>query len=281
MAIFLLMNAVSVGTFQGPRPWRPLLRERAVRYLTPFAFWCVVYAALHLVHALRHDLAPFAWVRPRMFWAGTHYHLWFMPVALGLSLAVEALRRATLRLPTPALAAGVLAAAPLLLYAAPAWLRHEETASWYQWAWIVPAVPMGVALGRLLALPRTPRWPWLLLGFVAAFAAIGVAVYGRVADNYPLRYAIGSLAIGIGFVVPMPSSPRLVRLRTLSAGIFLCHPLVLAGLQNAIQGLAVAPAAAIVWALAALLAFALQLSPWARFAGEPNGPPRRRRGRRA
>lgn len=183
IAIFLIMNAVSVGNFEGERSFFRFLSERSKRYLTPFLFWYVVYAVLQTLLALRHDATPFGWFEPRMLWQGTYYHLWFMPVALGLSLATELLRRATRNVSDGACVATILLISPLLLYVGPGWLRSFASRGWYPWVWIIPAVPFGVAFGRLLALPRTPHWNSLILGFAGTFAAMGVGVWQVVHDT--------------------------------------------------------------------------------------------------
>lgn len=269
MGIFLLMTGVSVGAFVGERPFLPLVRERATRYLPPFLFWCVVYAALRVALAVRHEVPLFGWLEADMLWRGTYYHLWFMPVALGLSLLVEALRRATRGVSTSAILATTLLGSPLLLYAAPGWLRPAAGTSLGGWLWVIPAVPMGVALGRLFRLPKDRRSLRLTLGFVATFAAVGIAVWYRVDDNYPLRFAVGACLIGVALAVPFPSTPLLFRMRTLSVGVFLCHPLVLRLLGRFFDDLPTTLVALIIWVLSACLTLAMQATPLARFAGAP------------
>lgn len=268
MAIFLLMSAVSVGMHPGERPFRSFLAERSQRYLTPFAFWWVVYAVMKTAMALHHEQAVFGWFEPSMLWQGTQYHLWFMPVALGVCVAVEGLRRATRRVSTGALVTVILLLSPLLFHAGPA-LRPIVANGWFQWVWTIPAIPIGVAFGRIIALPRTPRWGFAMLAFSGVLAASGITVWSYDHDSYPLRFAIGALLIGIGFSVSLPSNALLYRARTVSAGIFLSHPLILRGTLRFFDQLPVALAAAILWALSGCLTLALQRTRLARFVGDP------------
>lgn len=274
IAIFLLMSAVSVGMSRGDRSFGSFLTERSRRYLTPFAFWCVVYAVIRTGTAVRHGEPALDWLEPSMLWRGTYYHLWFMPVALGLCVAVEGLRRATRNVSTGAIVAAALLLSPLLLYAGPG-LRPIASPVWFQWVWILPAVPAGVAFGRVLALPRTPRWGFAMLGFAGVFAAEGLLLWRVFDDTYPLRFAVGALLIGIGFAVPFRSNAFLFRARTLSAGIFLCHPLVLRVFLRFFEQLPVALIAGIIWGLAACLALVLQRTRLARFVGAEEGSARK------
>jgi hypothetical protein len=203
-----------------------------------------------------------------MLWEGTYFHLWFMPVALATCLLVEALRRATLRVPTGAFLACVLALSPALLYAGPA-LRPIVSQELFQWVWVIPAAPVGVAFGRVIALERTPRWGFAMLAFSGTFAAIGVAIWWLVPDSYPLRFALGALLIGIGFALPFPSNRYLFKARTMSAGIFLCHPLVMRGALRFFEGLPVAAVALLMWLLAGAMTLGMQRTSLARFFGAP------------
>ncbi len=268
MAIFLLMSAVSVGMYAGERPFRPFLAERSRRYLIPYAFWWVVYFVIKTAMALRHDESAFGWFDPSMLWQGTYYHLWFMPVALGVCVAVEGLRRATRQVSTGGFLAVVLLLSPLFFYAGPT-LRPIVGVGWFQWVWMIPAVPMGVAFGRIIALPRTPRWGFAMLVFSGVLAASGVAVWSAVDDTYPLRFALGALLIGIGFAIPFPSNAFLYRARTVSAGIFLCHPMVLRVMLRFFDQLPIALVAAVMWALSGCLTLSLQRTRLARFVGDP------------
>ena len=268
MAIFLLMSGVSVGLHSGERPLRPFLEERARRYLTPFAFWWVIYAALLTFAALRHEKAAFDWFEPNMIWQGSYYHLWFMPVALGTCVAVEALRLAARNVPTGVFVGVVLLLSPLLFHAGPA-LHPMVGIGVYQWVWAIPAVPISVACGRIIALPRTPRWPLAMLCFAGTLAASGLAVWYVDRDTFPLRFAVGAVLIGIGFAVSYPSNAFLYRIRTVSAGIFLCHPLVIRAVLRFIEPLPIALITAIIWVLAACLTLVLQRTRLARFAGAP------------
>lgn len=268
MAIFLLMSGVSVALHSGERPLRPFLAERARRYLVPFAFWWVVYAALRTGMALRHEQAALGWFEPSMIWQGTYYHLWFMPVALGVCVAVEGLRVAARNVPNGAFISAVLLLSPLLFHAGPALRPHVSTGV-FQWVWAVPAVPISVALGRIVALPRTPRWPLAMLCFAGALAASGACVWSVDHDTFPLRFAVGALLIGLGFGVSYPSNALLFRIRTMTAGIFLCHPLVIRAVLRFIEPLPIALITAIIWILAAGLTVVLQRTRLARFAGAP------------
>ena len=93
--------------------------------------------------------------------------------------------------------------------------------------------------------------------------------YGLFGDNTSM---IVAFLIGIGFAVSYPSNAFLYRIRTVSAGIFLCHPLVIRGVLRFIEPLPIALIAAIIWVLAACLTLVLQRTRLARFAGAPPEP---------
>jgi len=189
-------------------------------------------------------------------------------------LGVEAARRATMQLPAAAVIGGCVVLSLVLVYADPAWIRPHASHCWYAWVWALPTMPLGLAFGRLLAVDRAPRRRWHLMPLAAVFAAVSLAIWLWMESLLALRFAEGALLIAIGFALPGPSGAWSRRLLTLSIGIFLCHPLVLRLLLPFVRDLAPIAVVPIVWGLSAVLAFGLQQTPLARFAGERAPVPR-------
>lgn len=159
------------------RPWRPLgeyTRSRLVRIYLPFLAWSVIYLGFKLVKAAVLPEQPNEFPGWSIFWAGSFYHLWFMPFILVVSLAAFVLSKAALGRPTAEACLAVACAAAGLLWA------------------VVPTPAVGL-LG-------SERGQLVAAALPAAFWAIPLAlVYrGRVAER--LKRPAWLVACGVLFV---------------------------------------------------------------------------------
>jgi surface polysaccharide O-acyltransferase-like enzyme len=231
----------------------------------PYAAWSVVYWALPFITG-RADVIQALERLPRELILGTAaYHLWFPPVLL-LVYALTPVARVVRRRSPELLAGGVLAAAFLIALAAPAlrlpadvdhlvdgfaaFVPFAAAGAWYaERERLAPArllVPAGIAGAMLLlaesfGLPAVPS----ILTVLATAAAL-------------------ALAVRLLATVPESQALPLQRAATLSFGVYLAHPLVLAVVREplaraGLSGLWRSPAftlAAYVAILGVALAFA-------------------------
>ena len=161
------------------RPWRGFAeyaRSRFVRIYLPFLAWSVVYLGLKLVKAALLPEQPNDMPGWSLFWAGSFYHLWFMPFILVVSLAAFGLGKAVLGRPRAeaALAAGcavaglAVALAPTSAFGFPSTGRGAALAAAVPaasaWADDWPAYRKDAArtgvTAESLPLPLLQRWVW-------------------------------------------------------------------------------------------------------------------------
>lgn len=268
ITVFLLVSAVGVARHQRERKFLPFARERLSRYSAPFFFWCAVYAVVATIHSLRHGESPFAWWNSCMLWRGTEFHLWFMPVSLALALAMEAARSATAKRSAVLVVVTCVALSCIGILAGAAGWYLRDNDCWSPWRWAPPAAFLGLAMGRVLQAPPSSRRSLVLFGISLVVALWSLAVWRTHEGTFALRFATGSLLTTLGFVVPSVSGVWVRRFLALSIGIFLCHPLVLQLGFRFLDQLPLAVAILVVWLISAVIAFAMQQTPLARFAGE-------------
>ncbi len=268
VTVFLLVTAVGVARQVEPREFRAFAYDRASRYLSPFGFWCVVYAAVATATSLRYGEPALGWWRSCMLWRGTEYHLWFMPVSLALVVVVELARAATVRASTPLVVTISVVLACLTILAGHAGWYLRGVPCWSPWAWAPPAAFLGLALGKILQADASRRRSAWLLTTAVVVAAWSFAVWQSYDGHFALRFATGSLLMGLGLILPGISGPWMKRLLALSIGVFLCHPLVLRFGLRFLDDLPSPLTVALIWSLSAVIVLAMQRTALARFAGE-------------
>ena len=262
------------------RPWRGFAeytRSRFVRIYLPFLAWSVVYLGLKLVKAALLPEQPNDMPGWSLLWAGSFYHLWFMPFILVVSLAAFGLGKAVLGRPRAeaALAAGCavagLAAAltPISAFGFPSTGRGAALAA------AVPAAFWAVAFAVVYRGPvaRHLKRPAALIaaGVLAVVATAWIWRCGGSSTPAATLAAAGVMVLALGPSVTGWVA-RLGTFGPLAYGIYLSHLLVIKLLESLLAKLG----APICWeldfgvfvvsaALSTLLAWALSRRRWSRW----------------
>jgi len=185
LSIFLLLGAAfSVQAAERRGAWAVAdakLRTVGVAWL----FWSACFLALRGAFALYRGQSLLPLLDPWMFIAGVRSHLWFAPFAVFAGAASAALHVATRGWPRGARTAGFVA---LALLSVPLCDRlNGGTQPLPQWAFALPSIPWGFALGSLLFAKGKERSRYAL-----AFAALAVVVLAAL----PVLHQVGGAAVG-------------------------------------------------------------------------------------
>jgi hypothetical protein len=136
---------------------------------------------------------------------GPTHHLWFLPFAAVVGVAVHFIDVATQRVPTRAflLACGTVGVTSIWITQAAN--THLEV-PFRQWVFGLPAAPLGLGLGRILARPWADlRRVWVLVLATSAIA-VGFILHqqtrGALVATEPLRYALAMTLIALGALMP-------------------------------------------------------------------------------
>lgn len=215
------------------------LRSRVARLGIPLIAWSAIYLVEEVAKGGLTGNPPFrtsaqlqAWLIDRttdfLAGPGVRTHLWYLYVAIAVTVVVWVAQASSLRRREPAVVA--LAAVALILPFGIAGMARE--AIWWGAAtvWAVGYT----ALGYVVFERRIPRVAALIL-YVAGVAGIVVAVrvagYDTWSSSYPTPMALaataGLLGLLIGVRVPAPLSHPLRVLGSLTLAFYLVHPLVL------------------------------------------------------
>jgi surface polysaccharide O-acyltransferase-like enzyme len=224
LPLFLMLSIALGVSKPEPRPTKRFLSRRLERILAPWAFWSAVIVGLRCLYAVREGDPAFSWAEPAMLLYGPRIHLWFLPFILLAGLAAHYLHRGVRSSRLAALAA--LCAAGALLLVPP-----RLTLEWplQQWAFSLPAIPLGFALGRALAFERSlPRLRLLLAAGFVTFLGLGLMAWtlDERAGIYAFRFAGGlGLLVGATFLPNRPDRWT-AKLTPLMLGVYILHPVV-------------------------------------------------------
>jgi hypothetical protein len=205
LPIFLMLRFALASRLPTPEPTRRFIRVRVERLLVPWAAWSLLFGAAGLFIGWRHGTPFREMFDPRMLLYGPTLHLWFLPFAAVVGIAVHYVDVATQKVPPlPFVVACGLAGV------ATVWLTQAAIENldvpFRQWAFGLPAVPLGLGLGRILARP----WPdvrrmWIVI-LAACLATTGILLLRRAPGDplvaEPLRYAAAMALIAGGALLP-------------------------------------------------------------------------------
>lgn len=221
-----LVSATMLGCAHvKPRRWRDVTGPRVRRIVLPWLFWSGVYGvSLGLREAMFNEWR--VWYRPfepLMLAYGTAIHLWFLPFIFVAALAVRGLHGLTWRADWRLVVGGGLAAGAVAacIPSPLSWVFP-----WESWWFAFPCMPLGLALGRLIAEGQLQH-PWTLMLAVAA-AVLGGFYCVEHGLSPPIgRFALATALIVLALWFPSWPDPVTTRLTPLVYGVFLIHPLLL------------------------------------------------------
>ena len=179
LPMFLMLRFALGVRHPAPLTGGQMWRDRALRLLVPWAAWSVVFTAIEVAIALRHTGSIEGVFEPLMLLYGPAEHLWFLPFAAVCGVAVAVADRATRRYPAAWVIAGCLLAGGAALAAVGAGAFGTSTFPFYVWLFAIPSLPLGLALGRLLATSRRDRRAWSAVLGAGAAGLIAYALARR------------------------------------------------------------------------------------------------------
>ena len=232
VTIFLAFEGIARNP---QRSWRQYVSSRFARLYLPLLGWSAIYLAFKAVKGWALPNEPNDYPGVELLWAGSCYHLWFLPFILAVSVLAMAIAKWVAGRPAVApamfavaLVAGAVAAIAPISFAVPdSYLELIVNA--------LPAVGWGIALAvacRLLGTGALERPGVALAGGLLAVASIAwVWDFGR--DRLVENVA----GLGVLLVTLAPVSDarwsRLGRWGPLSLGIYTSHVLWIKILQVA------------------------------------------------
>ena len=205
LPVFLLLRFTLASRLSPPESTATFVRTRVRSLLLPWAAWSLVFGTLGLLVGFRHGRSLGEMFRPAMLLYGPTEHLWFLPFAAIGGIGVHLLDVATQRVPTRRLAVACGLAGGAL-----AWMAQPGAdplgPPFRQWVFGLPALPLGLGLGRLLARPGPDaRRAWAAVGLVAAMAVAWLGLSrlpGAPLTTAPMRYALALVLISGGVLLP-------------------------------------------------------------------------------
>ncbi len=228
LPLFLVLSVALSTAKMRPPPTRRFIDRRLARIFYPWLFWCVVIALIRVRNAsLAGEALWSSWWKWSMVLYGPSIHLWFLPFIVVAGIAAHFIHRRTatynpLVVSTVAVVVGAAAAA--IPGHANVWLAWKWP--FEQWAFSLPALPLGLALGRLLAFEsRLSRLRWWFTSAFGLFAALAVwlAWVDPQTEACLLRFG-GALAALVGAVWLPNVKDAVTRFVTpLLLGIYVMH----------------------------------------------------------
>lgn len=269
---FLFLSTLLIGLSMARNPqgfsWP---RLRAV--LWPYLVWTLFYLGVRALEG-NFSLNPQRWL-DWLLWGKTYFHLYYMVLALQLTLFLPLVWLAIRKVSPFWLAVSGVAITLGFYWANRLWWQLPYPGSWLLWYW--PTIVLGLMLlPRFTQLPQLMQqyrvWAWAFLGIgmwlylplaYDAIRNIPVNTFQYQAGYWIYSSAVSFLLIPLSIWLAQGRMSRVLEfLGKYSLPIYLIHPLVIRGLERTPhfpEVLGVSPAFAIyvVLGLAVPLAFAL------------------------
>jgi peptidoglycan/LPS O-acetylase OafA/YrhL len=243
LIILLLVLCVFVVNRSEPYESTFLVQRKVERLLKPWLFWSVVYGALKLGKVIYMDV-PFSEVfSATMFLTGTRIHLWFLPFGFVAAILLGLLHRRIAKVPDVfGVVTAALAGALCVLGCSILQSRVLLPTPLPQWTLGLPAIPLGLAIGRASVLPNRKHRRNLYLLIVLSIAVAYVAYTTLTGLQYSIwfdhgsRYTIRYCTAVAAVCSALHWQGRLDRvsktLGPLSYGIYLVHPMIISVLNR-------------------------------------------------
>ena len=226
LPLFLMLSvALAVSKPVAPITGR-FLRRRVDRIVMPWVFWALVLTVLRAFFAWTDGRDPVGWVEWPMLFYGPRVHLWFLPFVVVAGLVAHLIHRRVREEDTGRVATFAMLVAALML---PVVTRFDLGWPAKQWLFSLPAIPLGYALGRLMASERSlPRLRIKLSAVYAVFVALGlVALLLEPAEAHYTARFLGGLGLLVAATwLPDQKDPITGKLVPLMLGVYVLHPAV-------------------------------------------------------
>jgi surface polysaccharide O-acyltransferase-like enzyme len=222
---FLIAIALPLRRAQ-PMTALELAHQRGRRVLVPWLFWSACIALEQAARALARGEPAWGWVEPVMLLYGPEIHLWFLPFSVTAAVLVQALARATCDQPGRLLAWLGFALGFATLTLCP---RFAVGWPFEQWGFSLPAICLGLALGRLIAKPSPASDARLELTLLAAaFALIALLLREAVPSTAPyvVRHVLGLALVVAALWLPNRPDPITRAVTPCLLGVYVLHLLV-------------------------------------------------------
>lgn len=238
LIILLLILCVFVVNRSEPYEFGVLVKRKSERLLKPWLFWSVVYGSLRLGKVIYMDV-PFSEVfSATMFLTGTRIHLWFLSFGFAAAILLGLLHRRIAKVPDVLIVVTAASAGALcVLGCSILQSRVLLPTPLIQWTLGLPAIPLGLAIGRIYVLPsrkdRKNLYLLVVLLLMAAYVAyttltrLQYNIWFDHGSKYTLRYCAAAAAVCLALQWQGRADWVSKTLGPLSYGIYLIHPLII------------------------------------------------------
>lgn len=207
--------------------FKDFLVKRIRRLLIPWLFWSVIFSGLKLVNTIRLGQLSLDHIDARYLLIGSHIHLWYLPFAFMLSMIVYILNQAMRKLHNyVVISVSIIVGGLLLFICSCVMSKLELPAPFAQWIFGLPALPLGFSIGRACSLSDS-RLKHLFLIVTVIVSLIVCLLLRTLGYQYLIiQYSIAIVLICGGYLYPSNRSQLILRMGSLTYGIYLIHPLV-------------------------------------------------------
>lgn len=257
----LLTTALALRAAQG-RSRSEFGFGRVRRLLVPWLVWSGLYALLQCHVCSLQGQPLWSWPRWSMLLVGTFPHLWYLPFAAVLSLAIGLF--AAGRSPRGARASWWPAAGGLLMIPISSQLMVSNLPEPLpQWSFVLPAALFGLAFAKQPPGELTHARTLTILTGATWLVCLGCWEFGWL--DLAVPYAVGIAAAALAWCLPGRASRPLLACTRTSFGIYVLHPFVAlaTGLFQQQTGVGLSPAMtlAAVFLVSMALTALLRLTP--------------------
>jgi peptidoglycan/LPS O-acetylase OafA/YrhL len=238
LPVFLLIF-FSLVTRQSPaRTTAQFVSRRWQRLLKPWLFWSLVYGSCRLAKAaVTADWHPLHEILSvQTLFMGTWVHLWYLPYAFALGLLLHVLNQRIAAVNSIVVAVTATGVGVVTLAACAAHLAGQAvTPPLAEWEFGLAALPLGLAVGRSLAVPSARAQVRLLLLIAGATVGVSALLTSLGLRSTAVPYSLAVVLVCLAYLCPVRSNAFIRAVAPLTFGIYLLHPLVIFGLKYSLM----------------------------------------------